>query len=174
MKRVAFVAVVLLFGSSAWAQQPDFPKPGPEHELLKKMEGTWDCVIKGAGGDSKGKMVYKMELGGLWLVSSFEGDVFGSKFSGKGMDTYDQTKKKYCSAWFDSMSTTPMLFEGAYDKAKKTLTLFAEGPTPDGKTGKFKSTTEIKSDNEMVFKMALVGPDGKDNVMMTIEYKRKK
>jgi hypothetical protein len=105
MKKLLTLVVVLAISVAGQAQQPEFPKPGPEHEYLKKMEGTWNCTIKGMGAESKGVATYKMELGGLWLVSSFEGDVFGSKFTGKGLDTYDTTKKKYTSIWIDSMST---------------------------------------------------------------------
>lgn len=155
------------------AQAPEFPKPGPEHAMLKKMEGTWDCVIKGMGAESKGKMIYKMELGDLWLVGNFEGDVFGSKFTGKGMDTYDGLKKKYVSVWCDSMSTTPVLLEGTYDKAKKTLTQTGSGPGPDGKPATYKSITVYKSDDEINFSMNLV-VEGKDVPMIAIDYKRKK
>ena len=36
----------------AFAQQP--PKPGAEHKMLKKLEGTWDTVMKAGGQDHKG------------------------------------------------------------------------------------------------------------------------
>ena len=34
----------MVFGSLARAQVP--AKPGPEHELLKKIKGTWDMTAK--------------------------------------------------------------------------------------------------------------------------------
>lgn len=172
MKKMLALMMVLGIGMPALAQQLEFPKPGPEHEILKKMEGNWDCTIKGMG-EAKGKMTYKMDLGGLWLVGSFEGEMFGGKFSGRGMDTFDQMKKKYTSVWIDSMSTTPMIFEGTYDKDKKTLTQTADGPGPDGKPAKYKSVTVYKNDDEFTFTLNLV-VEGKDTPMMTMEYKRKK
>jgi hypothetical protein len=105
------VLVVPILGH---AQEP--PKPGPEFDHLKTLVGTWDASVKMAGGESKGTMTYKMELGGLWLVGNFEGEFGGQKFQGKGLDTYDAAKKKYVSIWVDSMGTTPMITEGGYDK----------------------------------------------------------
>jgi hypothetical protein len=164
----AFAIVCCLAISAARGQEP--VKPGPEHDYLKKYVGTWDATMKMAGADSKGTSTYKMDLGGLWLASTFEGEVFGTKFQGKGMDTYDAGKKKFIALWCDSMSTSPMVMEGTMDD-KKVLTLVGEGPGQDGKPQKHKSVTEWKSDDHFVFHMFM--GDGKDP-MFTIEYKRKK
>jgi hypothetical protein len=165
---VALAAVVAV--PSARAQAPEFPKPGPEHEVLKKLEGTWDATMKGMGGESKGTMTYKMDVGGLWLTSNFEGDFGGQKFHGKGFDSYDAGKKKYVGVWIDNMITTPMLMEGTYDKEKKAMTLTGEGPSPAGPT-KFKSVTHFKDDDNILFEMFM--GDSKEPGF-TITYKRKK
>ena len=162
---VAFLAT----GPFAAAQEP--PKPGPEHEMLKKWVGTWDTTMKMLGMESKGVATYKMELGGLWLASTFEGEIGGAKFSGKGFDTYDAGKKKFVGVWVDSMSTSPMMMEGTYDKAKKTLTMVGEGPGEDGKPTKHKTVSEMKDDDTVHFSMYM--GDGKEP-MFTILYKRKK
>ena len=164
---------VLALASLAVAsvQAQEFPKPGPEHEVLKQLVGTWDTTMKFGGGESKGVVVYKMELGGLWLGSSLESDLFGQKFYGKGLDTYDATKKKYVGIWVDSMSTGPMLMEGTYDKAKKTLTMDGEGPGMDGKPSKYKSTSEFTDENTMNFTMYM--GDQKEPAF-SIVYKRRK
>ena len=168
---IACAAAALLV-PAAMAQQP--PKPGPEHERLKRLEGTWEATIKMGDQESKGTMKYKMALGGLWLASEFEGEFGGMKFQGRGLSTYDATKKKYIEVWADSMSTTPMLMEGTYDKEGKVLTATGEGPGMDGPSTKYKSTLERKDDDTMVMTMSTAGKDGKGNVMMTITYKRKK
>src|SRR3954466_13607359 len=97
-----FGAVVLALLVVPAVQAQEGPKPGPEHEVLKKMVGDWDLTMKFAGMESKGKVTYKMGLGGLWLVSDLESDLLGSKFYGHGMDTYDAGSKKYVSLWIDS------------------------------------------------------------------------
>lgn len=170
--RFCSVALAVAFASPAAHAQPELPKPGPEHEVLKKMEGKWDLTMKAGGMESKGSVTYKMDLGGLWLVGDLECDFGGMKFQGKGLDTYDATKKIYRSIWIDSMSASPMIMEGSYDKEKKSMTMTGEGPGPDGKgTAKWKSISTMPDDNTINFSM-FVG-DGKEP-MFTIVYKRKK
>jgi len=175
------VAAFMLLGVPAGAadEPPAPPKPGPEHDVLKQMEGTWEATVKMAGDakdakESKGTTSSKMELGGLWLVSNHEGEFAGMKFQGKGMDTYDVGKKKYVGVWADSMGTLPMISEGTYDKDKKTLTMTSEYPGPDGKMAKYRMVTEFKSKDSYTMTMSTEGKDGKDSVWMTITYKRKK
>jgi hypothetical protein len=163
----AVVAVVLCV--PAFAQEP--PKLGPEHELLKKREGTWETTMKAGGAEFKGTVTYKMELGGLWLVGSMESDLGGQKFFGKSLDTYDRAKKKYFGIWVDSMGPAPVIMEGAYDAAKKTLTVAGEGPGPDGKNTKYKSVSEMPDDDTV--NMTMFMGDGKDPAFVVV-YKRKK
>ena len=165
----AIALAVALAGPAARAQEP--PKPGPEHEHLKKMEGNWDLTMKFGGMESKGTVTYKMALGGLWLKSDLESDLLGSKFYGHGMDTYDAASKKFIAVWFDSMGTRPLQMEGTYDQDKKELTLTGDGPGMDGKPTKYKSVTVMPDDNTINFTMYM--GDGKDPAF-TIVYKRKK
>lgn len=171
MKTVRWFCAFALVVAARPAPAQDTPKPGPEHEVLKKMEGNWDLTMKFGGAETKGTVVYKMELGGLWLVGTLESELFGSKFTGKGLDTYDPVKKKYVAVWVDSMSTSPMVMEGNYDKAKKTLTMAGEGPGMDGKPTKYRSVSEMPDDNTINFSMYM--GDGKEPAF-TIVYKRKK
>ena len=57
MLRHAFLGVVvcLAYTAAAFAQEP--PKPGPEHQKLKELEGTWDSVMEMAGQESKGELL---------------------------------------------------------------------------------------------------------------------
>ena len=59
------IALLILL-QSARAQEP--PKPGKEHDHLKRLVGTWDAETE----YGTGTMTYKMGLGGLWLVGDFE------------------------------------------------------------------------------------------------------
>lgn len=170
LSRVAWF--VCLVPVVALAQEP--PKPGPEHEKLKELAGTWDAIMKMGDSESNGTMVWKMDLGGLWLTSEFQGEFGGEKFSGKGFDSFDPIKKKYVGVWVDSMSTSPMVSEGTYDKEGKVLTMTGEGPGMDGKPTKHKMTTERKDKNTMVFTVFGPGPDGKEGPMFSITYKRRK
>jgi hypothetical protein len=167
--RVCAMVAVLAFAPVVSAQEP--PKPGPEHEVLKKMVGDWTLTMKMMGTESKGTTTYKMELGGLWLMSKLDCELFGQKFSGHGMDSYDAAKKKYVGVWVDSMSTTPMTMEGTYDAKTKTMTLTGDGPGPDGKPTKHKTVSTMPDDDTINFAMYM--GDAKEP-MFTIVYKRKK
>jgi hypothetical protein len=170
MLRFAAVLVSILCVQVARAQ---VPQPAPEMEHLKKMVGTWDATIEMEGQQSKGTSVWKMDLGGMWLASEFKGEFGGMEFQGKGFDTYDAAKKKFVSVWMDSMSSTPMTMEGTMDKDGKKYTMTGEGPGPDGNPAKYKSVSEFKDADTILFTMYMVADD-KDNPMIKITYKRKK
>jgi len=148
---VCAAVAICMAAPEASAQMP--AKPGPEHEVFKKMIGTWDATMNMGGMESKGVSTYKMDLGGLWLASTFEGTMNGDKFYGRGFDSYDADKKKYVGVWMDSMSASPMILEGTYDKAKKTMTMAGEGPGVDGPKTKYRMTTVMPDDNTMNFTM---------------------
>jgi len=168
----SLLLALILAPVAALGQTP--PAPGPEHEQLKKLEGTWNAKIKMGDAESAATATYKMVCGGLWLMSDFQGDFMGQKYQGHGMDTYDPEKKKYVSVWMDSLSARPLMLEGTYDKAKKTMTMTGEVMGPDGKMAKQKIVTQMPDDDHLILAMYIVGPDGQENKMMTIEYSRKK
>ena len=168
MRRIALAVAVAL---ALPALSQEMPKPGPEHEVLKALVGTWESTMKFGDKESKGTMSWKMDLGGMWLAGSLESELFGAKFQGKSLESYNPAKKKYVSIWVDSMSTAPVLTEGDYDKKEKTLTMAGEGPAQDGKTAKYKSVTKLK-DKDTVEMSMWIG-DGKEP-MFTVTYKRKK
>ena len=163
----ALIAVVA--APTTRAQEP--AKPGPEHEVLKKLEGTWDTTMKVMGQEVRGTATYKMELGGMWLVSHVEGEAGGHKFYGKGLDSYDAVSKKYVSVFVDSGGGRPLEMDGTYDKDRKTLTLAGEGPGMDGKPTKYRTTTELVDDN--TFHATMWIGEGKDPAC-TVVFKRKK
>jgi hypothetical protein len=169
MRMIAAVTIVAALAVPAFAQEA--PKPGPEHALLKKLEGNWDTTMKFGDKESKGTITYKMELGGLWLVGALESELLGQKFSGRSLDTYDPLKKKYVSLWVDNMSTGPVTMEGTFDKEKKELTMSGEGPGMDGKPTKYKSITKLPDADTIVMTMYI--GDTKEPTF-TVTYKRKK
>ena len=173
--RAIIALLAALSAAAVSAQAPAPATPGPEHEMLKKQIGVWDCAVKGPGGESKGTSKVKAINNGLWMQSNFDCDLGGMKFQGHGLDTYDATKKKYVSVWTDSMSASPVIFEGDYDPVKKTLTLTAKEatPGPDGKHAKMKTVTTYVDDDHMNFAMHMDASSPAEP-MMTIQYARRK
>jgi hypothetical protein len=171
MRKVAVLAVVAALALGIRAQAQEVPKPGPEYKILKARVGTWETTMKAGGMENKGTTTFKMELGGLWLVGSLESDLGGQKFYGKSLDSYDAKKKKYIGVWVDSMGTTPLMMEGTYDTAKKTITMIGEGPGMDGKPAKWRSVSHMPNPDTIEMSMYVGG--GKEP-MFTVTYKRQK
>lgn len=167
----ALGALALLVPHAMLAQEV---KPGPEHALFKEWEGQWDAAIKSMGGESKGSVTSKAMLGGLWYIEEFKADLGGMTFEGRGATSYDPAKKKYVGVWIDSMSTSPLISEGAYDKATKTLTMTGSMSMPDGSTMKVVQTTVFKDANTKTFSLKGALPDGNTIEMIGITYTRKK
>ncbi len=67
--------------------------------------------------------------------------------------------------------SAPKTFEGNFDADHKVITMTGTSPGPDGKPLKFRTTTEMNGPDQMTLKMFLVAaPDGKDELLSTIEY----
>lgn len=167
------MAIGILAASAQLTAQPPEVKPGPEHAMLKEAEGTWDAAVKSMGGESKGTLTCKLGLGGLWLMEHFKGEFGEMSFEGRGATSYNPAKKKYVNVWIDSMSTSPTVTEGTYDKSSKTITMVGNMPMPDGKSMKVTMTTVLKDADTKTFTIKGAGPDGKDFEMMQITYKRR-
>lgn len=176
MRRVSkffWATLILTFCDLCSAQT--FSKPGPEHEALKKMEGTWDVQLTLPGNlKGKGRMTSKMECGGLWLERDLNANLGGLKLQTKSLDGYDPIKKKYISVQFDSLTTVPMSLEGDYDPATRTLTQTGEGRDFDGSPEQVKSVFKQLDDDHQSVEVYRVYPDGKVAKHLTIEYTRRK
>jgi hypothetical protein len=174
MLRSIAAAVLITTFTAGLALAQEFPKPGPEHEKLKELAGTWDAVMEMQGQKTKATATYKSICGGMWLQSDFEGDLGGMKFQGHGLDGYDHQQKKYVGVWVDSLSSAPLQFEGGYDSKTKLLVMTGQSLGPDGKPQKFKNTTEHKDKDHFTFKMYMIDDDAKEQLAFTIEYTRRK
>ena len=114
-------------------------------------------------------------LGGIWLVSDFEGSFGDASFRGHGVYGYDSEKQKYVGTWVDTMNTTPMVMEGAYNEATKEMVFESESPDPSGQVYETRSATTHRDDGTRVFTMSMrpKGEDGDYLTMMEITYTRR-
>jgi hypothetical protein len=158
-----------------------FMTPGEHHKVLEFKVGKWNCHITHSmapgmpAAESDCTCETKWIMGGRYLHDNVKGTVMGMPFEGMGISGYDNLKQKYVFTWVDSMGTGISSGEGSWDAAKKTLT--STGQTPDPMSGKYVATrsveTQIDADN---WKMESYGPgpDGKEFLSMTIQFKRAK
>lgn len=90
----------------------EMPKPGPEHEELKRMVGSWSgpetlhpSPWNPKGGTAVGRIDARLALDGFAVVSDYEQEVEGRVvFRGHGIYTWDPRRKLYVMTWFDSMA----------------------------------------------------------------------
>ena len=113
-------------------------------------------------------------LGGMWLLSEFEGKIGGQTFMGHGQFGYDPIKKKYIGTWADTMSPHLSMMEGTYDAKTKTMTTISTGVGPGGQPTKGKNIGKQVDDDTRLFTMYMITPDGKEKKMMEIKYTRRK
>ena len=173
-----FAMAVVALASRADAQH-EFPKPGPEHEKLKIMEGEWVSAIKmidpesGKTHETTGSMSAKVDLDGFFLISKFKGSIGELPYEGRSITGYDPHKKKYIGVWVDSMGPGVYHTEGEWDKAGKEYKESMEGPGPDGKPMHFRSVTTVDDDDHMTFTLFMKVADAEVQ-MMEIKHARKK
>ncbi|MGH8538282.1 MAG: DUF1579 domain-containing protein [Gammaproteobacteria bacterium] len=85
--------------------------PGEPHKLFASLAGSWTTKTKEwmepnkPPMESTGTAEMKMLLGGRFLYQEFNGNMMGKPFSGIGIDGYDNLRKKYVTAWIDTMGT---------------------------------------------------------------------
>jgi hypothetical protein len=170
---LSFGLGILLAASTGFAQ---IPGPSAEHAKWKPYVGKWSFELTDSENQvTKGTNETVEACGGMWFVTTMDTNMAGMPFQGKGLDGYDPEKKKYISVWVDSFTASPMIFEGEYDKAGKVLTMICEGKDPmTGGAATWRSTSEFVSQDEYKFVMFVKPKDGKEQMMMTVTYKRRK
>jgi len=112
--------------------------PGEPHKLFATLAGSWTTTTKEwmepgkPPMESTGTAEMKMLLDGRFLYQEFNGQMMGQLFNGIGIDGYDNMRKKYVTAWMDSMGTGIFLMEGTASPDGKTITLRGSHPEPGG------------------------------------------
>jgi len=99
--------------------------PGEAHKRLDYFVGDWDISTSVMGMPAEpGTQTIKWILGGRYLQSNLSASMMDKQFEGLGLFGYDNYKKKYTTAWVDSISTTLLTGEGLADQTGKVITLF--------------------------------------------------
>jgi len=193
MKTLLYVLVALLLTSVAnaadapkkdpameaqMAEMMKYANPGPQHEKLKAMVGTWDATVKSWMGTpeptvSKGVMKNEMTLGGRLLESSYKGEWAGQPFDGFGLTGYDLKENKLKSLWTDTMSTAWMVMDGSISADGKELSSAGTMDGMDGKPMAVRTVTKIESNDKHVYTMYGT-MNGQEMPVMEITYNRKK
>ncbi|MGD9851962.1 MAG: DUF1579 domain-containing protein [Nitrospirales bacterium] len=153
--------------------------PGEPHKLFASLAGIWTTKTKSwmdpdkPPMESTGTAEMKMLLDGRFLKQKFIGEMMGQPFSGIGIDGYDNLRKKYVTAWIDTMGTGIFLMEGTASADGKTITLEGQHDEPGGGQMSHRAVWKIIDHNNQTFDMYGTHHGGKEMKMMEITYIRK-
>ncbi len=153
--------------------------PGEPHKLFATLAGSWTTTTKEwmepgkPPMESTGTAEMKMLLDGRFLYQEFNGQMMGQLFNGIGIDGYDNMRKKYVTAWMDSMGTGIFLMEGTASPDGKTITLRGSHPEPGGGKMSHRAIWKLIDDNTQQFDMYGAHHGQKEMKMMEIVYTRK-
>ncbi len=159
------------------AEYMKYAAPGPEHDLLKSLAGTWKTVTKAwmGPGDpqvSEGKCVTTVILGGRYITDDLQGTFMNQPYEGFGVTGFDRLKKEYVSTWSDTMGTAIMMSRGTLDASGKVMTMTGIYDDPVSKQKQtMKMTTRFLDPNKHVFEI-WEKHEGKEVKTMEITYTR--
>ncbi len=154
-------------------------QPGEPHKLFASLAGSWTTKTKEwmepgkPPAESTGSAEMKMLLDGRFLYQEFTGQMMGQPFSGIGIDAYDNLRKRYVTAWIDTMGTGIFTMEGTASADGKTITLQGQHAEPGGGHMTHRAIWRIVDSNTQTFDMYGTHHGGKETKMMEITYTRK-
>jgi hypothetical protein len=135
---------------------PEPPKPAPELDAMKGMEGTWKCTGKAAANPMMGPehataatLKVKRDLDKFWYVARYEGKKSKTDpMPWKGADhwTYDAAMKKWARLLVDNMGGWMVATSSGWVGDKMVFEGEANG---GGMKMGFRQTFTKKSDKEM-------------------------
>jgi hypothetical protein len=177
--------VVLAVAAVGFAQDPA-PRPAtparqpapPGQDVLKKWVGQWDATVESTVRDGKlvtnpAKSTSRLAYGDRWLISDFDGTFLGAPFTGQEVLGYDPVAKKFLLNWIDSIATSFATGEGIFDPKTNTMTWTVS--SRDDSTGKLTTwrQVDIWKDADHHDWSIRATKDGKEQIQMTIRYRRK-
>lgn len=181
---VMFFCLIFVGANAQDQQDPmkawmDYATPGPMHKMFEKMSGNWKTVMtmtdqaSGQEMKSEGSAVFEMILGGRYMKSVHKSTMMGMPFEGMGLDAYDNKTGEFISMWVDNMGTGLMVMKGKFDEPAKTFhyTGAMVDPVAGGET-KVRSVLKVVDENNSVFEMFTLAPDGNEYKMFTMTYQR--
>lgn len=153
--------------------------PGEPHKLFASLAGGWTTTTKEwmepgkPPTESAGTADMKMLLEGRFLYQEYNGQMMGQPFSGVGIYAYDNMRKRYVTAWMDTMGTGIFIMEGTASADGRTITLKGSHPEPGGGHMTHRAVWRIVDDNTQTFDMYGAHHGGKEVKMLEITYQRK-
>lgn len=188
IRRAALLFAMMAFGISATAWSQDQAEmeammkaatPGPHHEQLAKMVGSWKTSSKmwmapeAPPVETAGTSEISSLLGGRFVREVTKAPMMGMPWEGHGIFGYDNAQEKHVSIWYDSFGTMMMYFEGSCTGNCNTVTMKSNYFDPMTQSKKTMKTVSKKSgDDKVLLTLYDVAKDGSETKMVEITYAR--
>ena len=157
--------------------KPDVP--GPIHERLNDLAGSWDVALTYTLGDKqhegKATCEAKWILDGRFLQQEYHSRFQGKPFQVVQLLGYDNPRKKTIEIMMDNLSTGLRHNEGSISNDGKVITNESESLDPaTGKPYKLRTVTTIVDRDHFTLEWFRVGEGGKENRVVSMSHTRKK
>lgn len=121
--------------SAQAALMAELAQPGPEHQRLAALAGTWDVEVRapGAGDAALARATNTVILGGRFLTSEVSGAVGGVPFESLTIIGFDRGPGVYTAVGFDTFGTFYVTAAGPWDDDENRAVL--RGSYADPMTG---------------------------------------
>lgn len=155
----------------------DTTAPGKDHEVLAKLEGNWEYILKWwdePGSEAEiatGTSDKKLIMDGRYLAMEHNGTLNGMDFEGFGIKSYDNVKEEYGTVWIDNLGTGLSVTNGFYDPVTKKLTESGT-TTMSGTEAQYRGVTTFVDDDTYTYEYFVTGPDDQEFRQMVVMYKK--
>lgn len=164
---------------AAMARMAELATPGPQHEFLDNMAGTFDVKLvmwmdpSAPPIESTGTMTNRWVLGGRYLQGEYTSTFLGQPFAGMSLTGYDNAQGVFQGTWIDTMGTGMMPVSTGH-RSGNTITFDREMFDPmQGKMVGEREVVTVQDRDHHSMVMYMVGPDGSTTKSMEIEYTRR-
>lgn len=178
---VLITAICLTVPAAGMAQTPDqaemnidsltqvmmaLAQPGPEHELLHKMIGTWEermTVWPQPGADSlvsSATTTIESILGGRFILTHSTGTMFGQPVERYAIIGFDRRHGEYTLVALDNGGTYWITASGPLDEQTKTMKMSGEDDDPIfGFTQTYDMNMRLVNDDEIHSEVIFTNPE---------------
>jgi len=188
--RVGFFALIVcgvVVAPAAGLAQEDRDKggavkadvPGPIHQRLNDLAGTWDVVVRYKLGDKehegKATCEAKWILDGRFLQQDYNSRLQGKPFHVLQLLGYDNRRKKTIEIMMDNLSTGVLHDEGSISEDGKVITNSGESLDPvTGKPYTLRTVTTMVDGDHFTLEWFRADQGGKEGRVVSMSHTRKK
>jgi hypothetical protein len=185
--RTAFIVVGLVVplaighGQEDRKQSPaaNVDVPGPAHQRLGDLAGTWDVTIRYKLGDKehegKASCEAKWILEGRFLQQDYKSNFQGKPYEVIQLLGYDSAAKKSIEIKLDNLSTGVMHNEGSISEDGKVITNLGKSLDPaTGKPYKLRTVTTIVDHDHFTLEWFGTEDGGKESRVVSMSHTRRK